>query len=150
MSAEGRDAVPLLPERLPDVRLGRLVAYLGAGRVVVDVFLARGPLMGRCLATMTDDELVDAVARNARVKVAFENGDLNRPVVIELVEGRPAADVSVTVGPAQRVEVAHEWVLRCGKTSLTLRADGTMLIEGTKIETREPQEGGMEPHARKN
>ena len=141
----GSRRFPLRAAGFTDVRLGRLVGYLGAGRAIVDVYLDRGPLMARCLATMTDDHLFDAVARSAGVTVAFENGDLNRAVVIELGDSVPGDLGSATASPALVPGVRHEWVLRWGKTSLTLRADGTILIQGTKVEIRGPQADRVDP-----
>jgi hypothetical protein len=140
MSAQVRDILPLDSEEpSPQLRVGHLVACLGAGRVVVDLGLASGPLIARCLGTMSDDQLARHAARGAPVKVVFESGDQSRPLVIELMDGGPAARMSVCAGELCKrlsIEAADELVLRCGKASITLRPDGTILIKGTNVETR--------------
>lgn len=111
------------------VRLGHLVGYLGPGQVVVDVYEPNGPLACGCLLDITDDELMRAAERGARVKVGFEAADLKHPILIEVIPGGRLTEASTTAETAQRMEGVKSIVLRCGKTSVTLRPDGKVLVE---------------------
>ena len=132
-------------------RGARLLAYLGNHRAVVDTFGDRGPLVARCLATLSGEALAQGAANAARVRVVFEHGDQLRPIVTELVDGDQAGKVSPDPKGDRSVEAdvlddgeeralsigaREELVLRCGEASITLKRDGTIVVEGSRIETR--------------
>lgn len=87
-----------------------------------------------------------------RVVLAFEGGDPERPVVMGLVQrAEPAPSASadaaarLPVGAARRVRVDGDTVtieadreleLRCGQSSITLRASGEVYLKGVKIVSR--------------
>jgi hypothetical protein len=138
-------------EATSEVRSARLLAYLGNHQAIVDTFGDCGPLVARCLATLDREALAQGVPRGARVHVVFECGDPRRPVVTEIVDGDRDSTTSLdsSVGhPIQAdvfadglervisVEAREELVLRCGDASITLKRDGTIVIDGEHVESR--------------
>lgn len=88
-----------------------------------------------------------------QVVLVFEEGDPYRPIVLGLLQARPvrtedtAADVVGSISPRARrhvrvdgervqIEARRELVLQCGKSSITLRADGQVYVKGVKIVSR--------------
>lgn len=81
--------------------------------------------------------------------LAFRDGDLNQPVILGLLchggtEPEPNASSVVGLsgqhvvvdGETMRVEAKQRIELRCGKASITLTADGNVLIRGAYVLTR--------------
>jgi hypothetical protein len=76
-----------------------------------------------------------------RVLLVFENGDAGLPIITGLVleagdAVRPAAVLARTGGKVIEIEAGRELVLRCGKSSVTLHADGEIVIRGERILSR--------------
>lgn len=153
MNSKALDIIPLRQEEeaTAEVRSARLLAYLGDHRAVVDTFTDRGPLVARCLATLDKKALARGAASGARVHVVFEHGDLQRPVVTEIVDGdhvgvealdhvaESLIEADVLVDGQERllsIEAREELVLKCGEASITLKRDGTVVIEGSHVESR--------------
>lgn len=103
-----------------------------------------------CLARTTVPVTVEHVDR--QVVLAFESGDITRPIVLGLLlraDGTEPAEqnvvspkvvqpiVQATLDGEQLVLTAqHEIVLRCGKASLTLTRAGKILLRGTYLLSR--------------
>lgn len=86
--------------------------------------------------------------------VVFEDQDPARPIIIGLIQEapvRPVEGASALVEPVVRtdapqgvtavgerlcLEAREEIVLRCGKSSITLRRNGHVLVRGMKIVSR--------------
>lgn len=77
----------------------------------------------------------------AEVALMFEGGRLDRPLIIGLVqkpirtEATPVSiqrdeDLPIKITSRKSIE------LRCGKSSIVMKADGTVTIRGTQILTR--------------
>lgn len=86
-----------------------------------------------------------------QVVLVFEEGDPSRPIVLGLLQARPVvtapAEVSGVLparthphvradGERVQIEATRELVLRCGKSSITLRSDGQVFVKGMKIVSR--------------
>jgi hypothetical protein len=75
------------------------------------------------------------------VLLAFEHGDRRLPIVIGCVRGPassglPAIPGQITVeadGERLVVSARDQIVLRCGKASVTLSADGKIVVRGTHV-----------------
>ena len=93
-----------------------------------------------------------------QVVFAFEQGDSQRPIVLGLLQSQPVqesnqsglkqasgqlsqdANRKVSVdGRSVTIDADRELVLRCGKSSILLRASGEVYIKGLKIASRARQ-----------
>ena len=121
--------------------VGELVALIDSGRVplvVIDPLADTAAIVARSLIDLTRRHMGSAVA------MLFENGDPTRPVIIGLLQGASEAvpeplvgEVELEAGGARMVVTARETlVLRCGKSSITLAADGQIEIRGEGIVTQ--------------
>ena len=86
-------------------------------------------------------------AIGAKVALAFVGGERTRPLILGLVYD--ASELFELAGPTQgdaaevfadgervRVEASEELLLCCGKASITLRANGRVIVRGTQVESR--------------
>jgi hypothetical protein len=76
-----------------------------------------------------------------QVLLVFENGDPGLPIitgfVLEAGEAtRPATVLARAGSKVIEIEAGRELVLRCGKSSVTLHADGEIVIRGERILSR--------------
>jgi hypothetical protein len=96
------------------------------------------PLKARSTVTMTPDDA------GRSVLLMFEDGDPERPVITGFIQDQPVTmtldkdTVEDARADGKRVclEAQREMVLRCGKSSLTLRSDGKIVIRGVEIVSR--------------
>lgn len=129
-----------------DVRVGRIVD-VQQGRPFVE-FDAAGP-GSRVLARVAMAGLRDtpeAVLRGHPVLLVLENGDAALPIVVGLVSDVLPGSPSPLTGDGEgsfelngkrlSFEGREEVVLRCGQASITLRADGQVVVKGTRLMSR--------------
>lgn len=101
-----------------------------------------GPLRAKASA-----ELAASLAPGSLVILLFENDDRTRPVIFAAVSERLAnvdanavavklVKEAVVDGKRVVLEAQDEIVLRCGKGSITVRADGKVVIKGTELVSR--------------
>lgn len=128
-----------------DVRVGRIVD-VEQGRPYVEFDAAAGH---RVLARVAMTGLRDtpaAMLRGHPVLLVLENGDPALPIIVGLVSDVLPGTPGPSAGDAQdsfeidgrRVsfEGREEVVLRCGHASITLRADGQVVVNGTRLMSR--------------
>jgi hypothetical protein len=75
------------------------------------------------------------------VVLIFENGDPGLPIITGFVLGageatRPTTVLARAGSKVIEIEAGRELVLRCGKSSVTLHADGEIVIRGERILSR--------------
>ena len=128
-----------------DVRVGRVVdVEQGRPYVEFGAITGRRVLARVAMAGMHDTPA--AMLRGHPVLLVLENGDPSLPIIVGLVSDvLPGASAS-SAGDAQdsfeidgrRVsfEGREEVVLRCGQASITLRADGQVVVNGTRLMSR--------------
>jgi hypothetical protein len=78
------------------------------------------------------------------VLLVFENGDPGLPIITgfvldEAAALRPAQPNGRRPGAVLELEAGREIVLRCGKSSVELHADGEVIIRGVRILSRASQ-----------
>jgi Domain of unknown function (DUF6484) len=131
------------------VRIARLAAVDLTGAPLVAI----GESGADAVAARSTVQLAPADAGRSAVLV-FEEGDLRRPIVIGLLQDRPIMplpdapaatdepehassrrDVRID-GRSVSLEATQELTLRCGQASVTLRADGRIVIKGMEIVSR--------------
>jgi uncharacterized protein DUF6484 len=72
------------------------------------------------------------------VVVAFDNGNATQPIIVGLLQDRPVRTTPNLTLDGKRVclEATDELTLRSGKASITLGADGRIVIKGMEIVSR--------------
>jgi hypothetical protein len=108
--------------------VGRVVATEANGDVLVDF---RGNELGPIRARVATSETLEA--KDEPVLLLFENGDRGLPIVVGVLrEGARRRE------PKRQLvfEAADEITIACGKSSITLRRDGRVVIKGTELVSR--------------
>jgi hypothetical protein len=132
------------------VCIGRIVRCDPSSGPVVVFFEGGGPKKARIVAGMSRDDLARAANSGREVLMLFENGDIERPIIVALMEqeaeGPPATELTkkqigppkqaVIDGETVKIEARNQIVLECGKGSITIRKDGKILVKGTKLVSR--------------
>ena len=131
--------------------VGRLTDIRTDGQVIVELPGGQdGPVTARCLANVLDPWRAAKSLVGRAVLLLCEDADPSNPIVIGIIEDRlsdpvagSAAEVravrprtAVLDGRRVVLDAAEEIVLQCGKGSLTLTADGRIVIKGTEIVSR--------------
>lgn len=133
------------------VRIGRIVEILKTGQAVVEFEGSpKGPLPARSILSRPLPDSGQSLV-GAACLLAFENNDPGRPIVIGLLHQtlypadtesggalpfRSGSDTITVDGDRIRVDGRKEIVLKCGKGSITLRADGKIVLKGTRLISR--------------
>ena len=97
------------------------------------------PAVSQSIVPLTADDIGRSVV------LAFDGGDVGRPIVLGIIEapdavGLPRAlsqelDVRVD-GERVTIEAEREVVIKCGEASITLTRAGKVLIRGTYVLSR--------------
>ena len=138
--AERQERVMPSRPRLQGVRVGMLVeADPSTGiRVQYEGLPAGEGVPARATVPVTPHD------EGRAVLLVFEEGDAMRPIITGFIQEHPVTapqaqgtlrDVRVD-GERIRLEAKEEIVLRCGKSSVTLRADGKIVVRGMEIVSR--------------
>ena len=122
--------------KIAGVLIGRLIALAESGGAIVDFPGNAAPKPLAALSVIALPE--DAVGR--KVVLMFEEGDVERPIVMGLLEDSEAKQqqpVELLLDKKRIVLTAEqEIVLRCGKASITLTRAGKVLIRGAYLLNR--------------
>jgi hypothetical protein len=146
---------PLELEELfaPETRnfcVGQIVQVTADGQALVD-FPGNlgGPIVARSVVEIPPRSF-DDLHHGIPVLLVFENGDLTLPIILGVVRdtlypsgsheevtlsAKKPGDVIVD-GKKRVFEAKEEIVLRCGKSSITLRKDGKIVVKGTQLISR--------------
>ena len=115
---------------LPDmtgVSRGEIVGFGPDGRAEVAVpALSGAPLWARSLVPLTSP----AVGREVALVMMAED----EPLILGLIQ--PLVPVVEVDGERLVLEATREIVLRCGKASIVMTADGRVTIRGTQVLSR--------------
>jgi len=130
---------------------GHIVEILQSGEVTVDfVGNTHGPIVARSTIQGRNEAVVGEFGPGVSVLLVFEDGDPTRPVLVGPINERLFApdvlqlplkrsehsEFAVLDGKRIRLEAKEEIVLQCGKGSITLTADGRIVIKGNEIVSR--------------
>jgi hypothetical protein len=128
---------------IPGARRGRIVAIDERGQVFVSVGPNRKPTLAALAANVEDAAVRTALDSQLDAILLFEESDPARPIVMGFLRSGPLpasparhpcieADVD---GRRVRVVAKDEIVLECGKSSITMRRNGKVIVRGTHVET---------------
>jgi hypothetical protein len=107
---------------------GRVARIEANGSVLVDF---RGNERGPIRARVATSETLDG--KDEPVLLLFENGDWGLPVIVGVLrDGVRRREPKRTLA----FEAADEITIACGKSSITLRRDGRVVIKGTELVSR--------------
>ena len=145
--ADSFEACELALSEATNVRVGQIVELNERGEALVDFpGNSLGPVGARS-AIGVDVRITEDIAANAPVLLAFENGDPTLPIIVGFVrktlgpppgmQGNPECPSMVSLsGRSIAFEAMDQIVLRCGKSSVTLRSDGKVIVKGSEIVNR--------------
>ena len=138
ISTSVRGETGLEPRRIDGIVVGTVVGFIDNGATPLVTY--RGQRHVAALPARTTVDLHGPhIGRDAML--LFEDGDPDRPIIVGCI--RPPC-----VGPSSRqtrpvevesdgerlvVSANHGLVLRCGKASITLSADGSIVLRGTHV-----------------
>lgn len=133
------ESAPDLPTALPSACVGS-VAVADAEEGLWVMFAGapgRAPVAARTTVPVTPAD------KDRYVLLVFEDGDAERPIVTGFIQAQPVvplegiqARTARLDGRQVRLEAEREIVLQCGRSSLTLRADGKVVLKGVEIVSR--------------
>ena len=138
-------------ERIEGPVLGRVLEVSGAEIRVSYPGSPEPSLVARALSSVDEAALCRAAREKTPAVLLFEDGDPRRPLLLgvlrsatplvdALVEGLPEGSREARVdGRRVVVEGREEVTLRCGKASLTLRADGKVVLRGVNLVSQADQ-----------
>ena len=135
-----REASPVISATGGGLRLGRIVGWED-GPLVEFPGNTGGPLPARSIAVLDEASARRAMVESRDVVLAFEDErPPQRAIILGLLQPALGSDeprLEARVD-GKRVELTadDEVVLRCGSASITLRANGRVVIRGAYVETR--------------
>jgi len=127
---------------VPGARVGRVVGVQEATLLVE--LAGHGVVRAPVAIPLTKAQVDEAVVGRVEAVVVFANGDVERPIVVGLVQAE-FAEPMIPVTPTNEARIdgkrvvlegKEEVVLKCGEATLTLRANGKVVIRGAYVETR--------------
>ena len=127
----------------PDARLAKLVGLAGTEGVWIELTPGAAPVLARVCVDWDAERLARAVAQQRSAVLAFEDGDVARPLVLGIVGGVREAEAPAQAfvveadadGRRVRLTASEEIVLQCGESSITLKRNGKVVIRGSYVET---------------
>jgi hypothetical protein len=127
-------------------QIGRLAAIDNG--VVTVVTTARPQTIAAKLAVaVSAEQLQQALTTQQPVVIVFENGAIDKPIIVGFVAPAPLSMPANTEAGAPNIIEADvdgrrvklvgkdEIVLECGQASITLRRNGRVVIRGTHVES---------------
>ncbi len=133
-----------------EARLGRMVGIDDQGRPFVS--FKGGPVKPVIARVATQDPPPNDIdpAEGVPVLLMFEETDPKRPIIVGFVREAfsartPGAQMTVLPDKTRAIELngkalifegQEEIVLRCGQGSLTIRANGQIVVKGTRLVSR--------------
>jgi hypothetical protein len=142
------DSTQALPAPVHGILIGVLASIDEAGQPCVSYSgnLAVLPVPARATSAITADAIGKEVA------LLFENGDINKPIVVGVLQEPhassamtttltdeqidPAASELIVDGRRIDLQAREQIVLRCGKSSITMTSAGKIIIRGTYVSSK--------------
>jgi hypothetical protein len=124
------------------VRVGRATGFAPDGRVLVRCHESAEPVPARIVSGVSREMLDRAIVSNGELLLAFEGDDPSRPFVLGVIDEPAPSSIAEPSALVRRdgerlvIEAEGEIELRCGGSSIVLRKDGRVAIEGRDVHTR--------------
>jgi hypothetical protein len=128
---------------LEGIKTGKIVKIDRQGVVFIDFQgNTQGPIRARVTAAAADSITRRTDGCDVTVMIAFEDNDMQRPMVIDVIHDRIESSYGAMTahrneldevkidGRTVTFDAKKEIVLRCGKSSITLTRAGKVLIRG--------------------
>jgi hypothetical protein len=131
-------------------RVGQIVRITKEGRAVVDYpDNTAGPVETRSVVD-SQSKHHKSSEESIPVLLAFERGDPTLPIIVGIIHDTlypkfPSQEIALPIqrprdaildGKKIVFDAKEEIVLRCGKSSVTLKKDGKVVVKGTQIISR--------------
>jgi hypothetical protein len=120
----------------------RIAAIDERGQVFLIVAGVPRPILATLASGIYGDRVRRALDAQEEAIVVFEDGDLQRPIVLGFVAPQGRFDrepvpslIADADGSRVRLVARDEIVLECGKASITMRRNGKVIVRGTHVET---------------
>jgi hypothetical protein len=129
--------------------IGRLAGVNNQNDILVE-YEGSGPKAARMIAALNKKDLAREEQRGREVLLVFDQGDLQRPIIIGLMENpledlvafqlsaeevKEVKDILID-GKQITIEAESEILLKCGKGSILIRKDGKIILKGTDLLSR--------------
>lgn len=120
-----------------DLELGRILGLAAETHLVVELAGHPAPCLARLQGAVTLERAQRAIEQSEFAVLGFEPGQQRRRMVLGFVaRSSPRAPLEADIDGQRLLIQAHdEIVLECGKSSITLRRNGKVVIRGTHVET---------------
>jgi len=130
--------------------LGQIVQITDEGRALVDYpGNPAGPVEARSVVDASSMHLTHR-EESIPVLLGLEKGDPTLPIIIGIIHDTlypktPSQEIALPIerpcdaildGKKIVFDAKEEIILRCGKSSLTLRKDGKVIVKGTQLTSR--------------
>lgn len=138
-----------LPKRFASGPSGVLLGHVARISPEGDVFVDFPGNESDPVIALVVDHGIGSLRVDDRVALAFEPENRSCPIVLgavrnrlqakegeALIDGKDTTKAAIIDGKTIRLTGKEEVVLRCGKSSITLRKDGKIVIKGTDLVSR--------------
>jgi hypothetical protein len=126
--------------------IGKIIHITNAGKATVDFpGNENGPIKARSIIEVSPSE----IEKNTPVMLIFENENPALPIIVGVVrenlcpsskldkEGHQGQQIETIIDSQRMIlNAKKEIVLRCGKSSVTLKKDGKIIVKGAEIVSR--------------
>jgi hypothetical protein len=118
-----------------EVVIGTIVGVTSSAEALVQIarISSSAPMKARTVVSISEKDI------GQQAVLAFEDGDLTKPIILGLIRTAENFAKKVTVGADGDkfvVTAEREIELRCGEASITLTRAGKVLIKGEYVLTR--------------
>jgi hypothetical protein len=120
------------PDKAPGPRVGKVIGVDSQGRPLVAFAGMPKPASAKNGSSLPARSTVRVTASDTgrEALIAFENGDLGKPIITGLLQAPEELPARI------EIQAGKEMVLKCGPASITLTKDGRIVIRGADVLTR--------------
>ncbi len=130
-----------------------VVGYITGSNKSMDILVRfddTEPKAAKLVANLDRNELVKPEYHGREALIVFENGDLEKPIILAIMENPIEKLISLELSEEETKEIKeatidgerisfeakNELILKCGKGSILIRKDGKIIVKGTNLLSR--------------